>query len=55
MNERTNTTRERLIEHYRSYPDMQAEDIFKFIFHSAFGCEHLVSNESAALEYIKRE
>ena len=30
-------------------------DIFKFIFQSAFGCEHLVSSEERALNYIKAE
>lgn len=52
---RKNETRERLIKHFEKYPEIQAEDIFKFIFQSSFGCEHLVSNESAALEYIKKE
>ena len=53
--ERKNETRELLIKHFEKYPELQAEDVFKFIFQSAFGCEHLVSNEAAALEYIKRE
>ncbi len=48
-------TRKRLIEHYNAYPSLQAEDIFKYLFQSAFGCEHLVSNEEAARTYIKRE
>ena len=52
---RKKETRERLIKHFEKYPELRAEDIFKFIFQSSFGCEHLVSNESAALEYIKRE
>jgi thymidylate kinase len=53
--ERRNETRELLIKHFEKYPKLRAEDIFKFIFQSAFGCEHLVSNEAAALEYIKKE
>ncbi len=53
--ERKNKTRELLIKHFEKYPELRAEDIFKFIFQSAFGCEHLVSNEAAALEYIKKE
>ncbi len=48
-------TKKLLINHYRAYPKLQAEDIFKYLFQSSFGCEHLVSNESRALEYIKRE
>ena len=54
MNE-NDTTRKRLIAHFNAYPHLQAEDIFKYLFQSAFGCEHLVSNEEAALAYIKRE
>ena len=55
ISEKTMKTRELLIKHSAAYPSLRAEDIFKFIFQSSFGCEHLVSNESAALEYIKRE
>ncbi len=48
-------TRTLLLEHYRKYPLLQAEDIFKYLFQSAFGCEHLVSDYAAALNYIKKE
>jgi hypothetical protein len=50
-----NNTQQKLIAHAKRYPALQAEDVFKYIFQSAFGCEHLVSNEEAALAYIKRE
>ena len=49
------TTRDLLLGHFMKYPLLQAEDIFKYLFQSAFGCEHLVSNPSAALNYIKKE
>ena len=52
---RDEKTRQNLIQHYKSYPNLQAEDIFKYLFQSAFGCEHLVSNKDAVLNYIKRE
>lgn len=48
-------TRELLIKQYRSYPNMKEEDVFKYIFQSSFGCEHLVSDEDAAIKYIIRE
>ena len=48
-------TRALLTSHYHAYPALQAEDIFKFLFHSAFGCDHLVSDEQAALRYIQSE
>ncbi len=48
-------TQQKLIAHAERYPALQAEDVFKYMFQGAFGCEHLVSNEEAALAYIKRE
>lgn len=48
-------TRQLLIEHYQSYPDLKPEDIFKYIYQSAYGCEHLVTDYKAVLEYIKKE
>ena len=48
-------TRDLLIRHHRTYPLMQIQDLFKFLFQSAFGCEHLVSNRDAAIAYIRRE
>ena len=48
-------TRALLTSHYHAYPALQAEDVFKFLFHSAFGCDHLVSDEQAALRYIQSE
>ena len=50
-----NNTQQKLIAHAKKYPALQTEDVFKYIFQSAFGCEHLVSNEEVALAYIKRE
>lgn len=44
-----------LISHYIKYPDLQIQDIFKFVFHSAFGCDHLVSSLDNAISYIERE
>ena len=48
-------TRELLIKQYRSYPNMKEDDVFKYIFQSSFGCEHLVSDEDAAIKYIMRD
>jgi dephospho-CoA kinase len=52
---RNEKTRKLLIEHLNTYPKLKTRDIFKYIFQSSFGCEHLVSSESMALDYIKRE
>ena len=42
-------------EHFNSYPLMEIQDIFKLIYQSAFGCEHLVTDKERALGYIKDE
>lgn len=52
MNE---TTKALLINHCKTYPKLGTQDIFKYIFQSAFGCEHMVSDEKTALEYIRHE
>ncbi len=49
------STKELLISHYHAYPKLEVADILKFIFQSAFGCEHLVSSEERALNYINAE
>lgn len=48
-------TRELLLKHFQAYPKLKSEDIFKYLFQSTFGCEHLLSDEEAALNYIKQE
>ena len=48
-------TRELLIMHYQAYPKLQIQDIFKFLYQSAFGCEHLVSSCETVTEYIQKE
>lgn len=53
--EQSGRTRKSLIMHYRSYPKLKIRDVFKFLYQSAFGCEHLVSSPEAAAEYISKE
>ncbi len=58
MNETEKTigrTRELLIGHCKTYPKLKAEDIFKYLYQSCFGCEHLLEDNGTALEYIMRE
>lgn len=49
------STRALLLRHYQAYPKLEIADVFKFIFQSAFGCEHFVSSEADAAAYIRRE
>lgn len=53
--ERNERTRKLLIEHCQMYPQIQIQDVFKFLYQSSFGCEHLVSSLETATEYIARE
>lgn len=55
MIEMKNNTEKLLMDHCLKYPLLKSEDIFKFLFQSALGCEHLVSDEGAALDYLVRE
>ena len=50
-----NITKELIINHYKQYPSLQIQDLFKFLYQSSFGCEHLVSSLEKATNYIKEE
>lgn len=52
---REELTRTRLLAHCAAYPLLQIEDLFKYLFQSAFGCEHAVTAEDRAIAYIKKE
>lgn len=49
------STRKLLIMHYRTYPKLQIQDLFKFLYQSAFGCEHFVSSLETVTDYIRKE
>ncbi len=55
ITERERKTRALLCAHAEAYPLLQIEDVFKFLHQSAFGCEHLVKDDSAAAAYIEQE
>lgn len=48
-------TRASILEHCRKYPLLEVRDLFKFLFQSSFGCEHMVSSLERATDYVKRE
>lgn len=48
-------TRAFLLAHCKAYPALELTDLFKALYQSAFGCEHLVGDASAAAAYIKSE
>ncbi len=48
-------TNKLLLKQFNMYPYMQPEDVFKFLYQSVFGCEHLVADEKSVVDYIKSE
>ena len=48
-------TAELIIAHYNKYPLLEIVDLFKYLFQSSFGCEHLVSSLQAVTDYIIKE
>ena len=48
-------TRKRLIKHCQDYPSLEIQDVFKYLYQSSFGCEHLVSSLPFAIDYIISE
>jgi hypothetical protein len=53
--DKNNKTKELLINHYQTYPKIQMQDVFKFLYQSSFGCEHLVSSLDKTIDYISKE
>ncbi|MGB4627107.1 MAG: hypothetical protein WBI36_04815, partial [Erysipelotrichaceae bacterium] len=49
------STKKLLIEHYKKYPKLQIQDLFKFLFQSSFGCEHMISSLDFVTNYIIKE
>ena len=47
--------RDSLRAHCARYPELALQDIFKALYQSAFGCEHLIAGPSAAADYIRAE
>ncbi len=48
-------TRRLILEHCTSYPRLTVQDILKYIYQSALGCEHSVTSEQAAVEHLQVE
>ncbi len=49
------STKRIILEHFTAYPRLTIQDIFKFLYQSCFGCEHMISSFDAATEYLKSE
>lgn len=47
--------RDFLRAHCARYPELALQDVFKALYQSTFGCEHLIADPSAAADYIRAE
>ncbi len=50
-----NDTKEAILLQCRTYPKLEIRDLFKFLYQSAFGCEHLIASADAVTGYIEDE
>lgn len=44
-----------LLNHFKKHQSIEPRDAFKFLYHSIFGCEHLISSPEFVTNYIKTE
>lgn len=51
----TDKTNKMIITHYKKYPKLQMQDIFKYLYQSSYGCEHMVSSVETVVNYILKE
>ncbi len=49
------STKRIILEHFAAYPRLTIQDIFKFLYQSSFGCEHMISSLDGATNYLKTE
>lgn len=54
MNQNNNTAKI-ICEHYKAHPKLQVADLFKFLYQSAFGCEHMCGNSDKVLAFLEQE
>ena len=48
-------TKEYILNQFKLYPQLELQDLMKFLYQSSFGCEHLVSDFSTVKSSIERE
>lgn len=49
------STKELVLKHFYNYPNLQIQDIFKFLYQSSFGCEHALPPRDRITAYIEEE
>ena len=48
-------TRTAILAHCAAYPHLMMEDLFKFLYQSTHGCEHMIASAERVVEYLARE
>ena len=48
-------TKEYILNQFQTYPQLELDDLMKFLYQSSFGCEHLVSNLDTVKKQIQQE
>lgn len=48
-------TKEYILNQFKLYPQLELQDLMKFLYQSSFGCEHLVSDFSTVKSNIEQE
>lgn len=48
-------TKEYILNQFKLYPQLELQDLMKFLYQSSFGCEHLVSDFSTVKSSIEQE
>lgn len=48
-------TAEMLLMHFKAYPKLEIQDIFKFLYQSSFGCEHMCGQYDRVFSLLKEE
>jgi len=53
--EKREDTKAALVRHCKKYPKLQIRDLFKYLYQSSFGCEHMILSPEAVEGYIRKE
>lgn len=53
--DRRTQIREIITGYFQSHPKLQIQDMFKFLYQSSFGCEHLLSDSEGVVRFLQEE
>ena len=48
-------TKSYILNQFQTYPQLELQDLMKFLYQSSFGCEHLLSNPDTVKKQIQQE